>query len=419
MVVKNKNKDDSSCEGVRVDATGRVMEGSVKKALVERNKESKYTSYDLDIQNAELLIDRHSSDPFGVMRIQKYDSIPMAKETDDVVVRVLASTVSDIDCRIRDGTYKWNFGQAPTFPIVPGIDVVGEVTSVGALAAQSGLEPGDKIAALSMKGCTAKYITLKFDEVIKIPDSLDSAEAVVVIRTYTAAFQVLMTNIQLDRYSRKPLEGEKILIVGSCGAFERAVIELAVYMGAKSINFWCPSSSGKSHDNYIRMLGARPLSDDPDDWIDKLEGKIDTVIDSACVDRFEYSWKALKSDGILVCTGMSEYDSKKNDFVSAVEKTWVQATFRLSSNFYFYDGIIKSYEKNVMQFMKDLIFLFSLLNKGKIKPKIALKIPMKKVADAQEKIDSNSDSYDRRGVTIVDPWLLDVDELEDNDLLMN
>lgn len=32
-----------------------------------------------------------------------------------------ASTVSSLDCKIRDGTFEWKFGQKPSFPMVPGV----------------------------------------------------------------------------------------------------------------------------------------------------------------------------------------------------------------------------------------------------------------------------------------------------------
>ena len=113
--------------------------------------------------------------------------------------------MSDVDCRIRDGTYKWKFGGKPSFPMCPGLDCVGIISSVGSLAIKSGLDVGDRVAALSMNGCTAKYVNLKIDEVIKVPDDVDAAEAVTVIRTYTAAFQCLMHNFRgMNRYARHP-----------------------------------------------------------------------------------------------------------------------------------------------------------------------------------------------------------------------
>ena len=47
--------------------------------------------YESDICNAELVMDAHCTDPFKFMRIQKYDVAPMAKEPDDVVIRVEVS----------------------------------------------------------------------------------------------------------------------------------------------------------------------------------------------------------------------------------------------------------------------------------------------------------------------------------------
>jgi len=58
---------------------------------------------------------------------------------------------------------------------------------------------------------------------------------------------------------------------------------------------------------------------------------------------------------------------------------------------------------------KDLIFLFNALEKGKIKPKIASRIPMIKVAGAQERHDISGESLERRGVIVVEPWLVPAD----------
>jgi NADPH:quinone reductase-like Zn-dependent oxidoreductase len=340
------------------------------------------------------------------MRIQTYDDAPMALAGDDVVIRVEASTVSDTDCRIRDGQYKWKFGTKPPFPMVPGIDCVGIITSVGHLAIKSGLDLGDRVAALSMNGCTAKYVTLKIDEVIKVPDGVVPAEAVAVVRTYTAAFQSLMTNVQgFNRYSRKPLSGDRVLIVGPCGVFERALVEIALYLGAKRVYFSCISTNQQSHDMYIRMLGAKPLAADPEDWAEELEGKIDVVVDSACIDRFEHSYAALAENGILVTTGMIALD-KTDDWLSTIERGWVNAYVAMNPKCNAYEGVIENYFTNRRQFMKDLIFLFNALERGKIKPKIATKIPMMKVAAAQERLDLSPESLERRGVIVVEPWLL-------------
>ncbi len=233
----------------------------------------------------------------------------------------------------------------------PGLDCVGIVTSAGDLAIRYGIDLGDRVAALSMNGCTAKYIHLKFDEIIKVPDKVDPKEAVAVIRTYTAAFQALMMNLKgSSRYSRKPMLGDKVLIVGPCGAFERALVELSLYLGAKRVYFCCISNNGQSHDIYIRMMGAKPLSADPDEWMEELEGKIDVAVDSMCLDRYECSYSSLKEDGILIATGMREL-TKTKDFLASVEKAWVTTYIAMNSKCVYYDGVVEGFMNDRKQFM--------------------------------------------------------------------
>eukprot|EP00551_Chaetoceros_affinis_P014647 CAMPEP_0203687830 /NCGR_PEP_ID=MMETSP0091-20130426/752_1 /ASSEMBLY_ACC=CAM_ASM_001089 /TAXON_ID=426623 /ORGANISM="Chaetoceros affinis, Strain CCMP159" /LENGTH=400 /DNA_ID=CAMNT_0050557249 /DNA_START=34 /DNA_END=1236 /DNA_ORIENTATION=- len=363
--------------------------------------------FDSDIRNAELVIDEHNNDPFAVMRIQTYDDAPMAKGQDEVVLKIEASTVSSIDCQIRDGTYQWKFGQKPAFPIVPGVDCVGVVTSCGALATMNGIAPGDRVASFQLHGCNAKYKLVKYTDLVRVPEGVDPAEAVAMIRTYTAAFQALMQGIHgHGRYSRKPLLHKRVLIVGPCGTFERALVELGIFLGAKKIYFSAHSTS-HSHENYIRLLGAKPLDEDPDEWLDDLEGKIDIAIDSVCIDRFEHTFSALDEDGILVAAGMADIE-KCNDFISNVEKLWTHTTIKLSNQCTYYHGFIHEWENEKERCMKDLVYLYNLLANGKIKPKIATRIPMLKVAAAQERLDQNLESMERRGIVVVDPWLLPV-----------
>lgn len=90
MVIKSKHNDESSFEGI--DEPLSPSNGLHKLKHAEKMKETN-SMYDTDIRNAELLIDKHSADPFGVMRIQEYDCVPMAKELDDVVIRVEVSSL--------------------------------------------------------------------------------------------------------------------------------------------------------------------------------------------------------------------------------------------------------------------------------------------------------------------------------------
>ena len=113
-------------------------------------------SYETDLRNIELLYDEFSEDPFQVMRIAKFDDIPMIRGDNDVIIKVQvsgsmdmtashkpmrsfvslnssnipyfsqASTVSKIDCEIREGIFPWRYGQKPSLPIVPGAGEFGQ-----------------------------------------------------------------------------------------------------------------------------------------------------------------------------------------------------------------------------------------------------------------------------------------------------
>ena len=306
---------------------------------------------------------------------------------------------------MRAGTYEWAFREKPSLPIVPGIDCVGVIISCGENARKNGIEPGDRVAALMMGGCHAKYRTMAYNDVVKISDSVDAGKAVSVIRAYGAAFQVLMTGkTGHSRYQRKPLNGKKVLVAGPMGSFERAVVELAIAFGAKKVYFACT----QSQDNYIRLLGAKPLQGRAEEWVKEVRGKIDIAIDGVCDDRYEHSFASLNNNGILVATGMSEIE-KNVDIISSIEKVWTHATVALYTSCSYYSGFIDSYKNNKVLCMKDLIYLFNLLDQGKIDPKIATRIPLSKVPHAHTRFESNPASADRRGIIVVEPWKRFVD----------
>jgi len=368
--------------------------------------------YDNDLRNAEIVYDSHHDDPLNGMRLLRYDDSPMAKGDDDVVIKVEASTVSIDDCRIRDGTYKWKFGKKPVFPICPGMDCFGTVLSCGKKALKKGVIPGDRVGALVMHGCNAKYRTVSYQDIVRAPEDLDACSAVCVMRTYAAAFQALMWGKTGHvRYSRKPLNGKKILIVGPCGTFERALVELSTFLGAKKIYF----ASTEPHDNYIRLLGAKPLGGDPEEWLEIIEGQIDIAVDSVCEDRYEHSYAALKEDGILVGTGMEEITKYGEDFISGIEKVWTHATVAMNSRCTYYYGIINSWETDRQECLKDIIYLFSLLAQEKIKPKIASRIPLAKVPIAQNRLETNFIAVERRGVIVVEPWRIPDEEIVEDE----
>ena len=180
---------------------------------------------------------------------------------------------------------------------MPGSDLVGTVYALGADAIRnSGLSVGDRVAAVVPSGGNAKYITLRYDQVIRVPEGTDPVIALCLSSTYVPAREAL----DLARKMNTPFTGANILVIGGNGPSGLATIELAMMEGANVF-----ATADERHHEYLSNLGAKCFPIDPQKWLPQLKGKMDVVLDSVCLDNYESSSLALNSDGVLVCTGLS------------------------------------------------------------------------------------------------------------------
>src|SRR5881409_3900630 len=88
----------------------------------------------------------------------------------EVRVRVLAAGVSLPDIMMREGVHP----ETPARPFTPGWDLVGVVDRLG--AGVSGLEPGQRVAALPISGAYAECVCLPHCALVPVPSGLDAAE---------------------------------------------------------------------------------------------------------------------------------------------------------------------------------------------------------------------------------------------------
>jgi NADPH:quinone reductase-like Zn-dependent oxidoreductase len=90
----------------------------------------------------------------------------------EVRVRVLAAGVSLPDVMMREGIHP----ETPRLPFAPGWDLVGAVDRLGDGA--SGLEAGQRVAALPIHGAYTEYICLPQTELVPVPKFVGSQEKV-------------------------------------------------------------------------------------------------------------------------------------------------------------------------------------------------------------------------------------------------
>src|SRR5262245_60634227 len=87
----------------------------------------------------------------------------------EVRVKVLAAGVAMPDVMAREGIHP----ETPRVPYTPGWDLVGLVDRLG--HGVSGLQLGQRVAAMPISGGYAGYVCLKHDELVPIPSDLDPA----------------------------------------------------------------------------------------------------------------------------------------------------------------------------------------------------------------------------------------------------
>jgi NADPH:quinone reductase len=140
----------------------------------------------------------------------------------DVVVRVEAAGLNYPDALLVQGKYQFR----PPLPFVPGMELAGVVTAVG--AAVSGLRPGDAVIATSGTGAFAEQCVVPAERVLRRPPSLAADMGAASIVTYGTAAHALE-----DRARLQP--GETLLVLGAAGGVGTAAVEIGKRMGARVI----------------------------------------------------------------------------------------------------------------------------------------------------------------------------------------
>ena len=138
----------------------------------------------------------------------------------EVRVRVLASSVEYTDVLIRRHLYPQTMHRRP--PFVLGYGVVGEIDQLG--DGVRGFQLGDRVADMTVVGSNAAYRTLRAHDLVRVPESVDAAEAAALILSWTTAYQLLHRAAQVQR-------GQRVLVHGAAGAVGQALLVLGRLAG--------------------------------------------------------------------------------------------------------------------------------------------------------------------------------------------
>ncbi len=159
---------------------------------------------------------------YGPVSSLKYEEVPTPEPgPDEVLVKVVVTSINPIDWKLRSGIYK-SF-MPLQFPTILGHDVAGEVMKTGANASQ--FQNGQKVMGFVNRSY-AEYLTAKADTLTLVPGGMEMEQA-------GALPLVVLTGAQLVENAIKPKANDTVLITGALGGVGRTAVYAAKQLGAR------------------------------------------------------------------------------------------------------------------------------------------------------------------------------------------
>ena len=122
----------------------------------------------------------------------------------DVILRVKACSLNYHDIFTRNGMP----GIKLSLPVVPGLDVAGEIAEVGPDVTD--WKVGDRVLAGIGSGGLREQVAIDAAKLFKVPEGVDLVEASALLMTYGTMIHALK-----DRGDIKP--GDTVLVLGAAG----------------------------------------------------------------------------------------------------------------------------------------------------------------------------------------------------------
>lgn len=205
----------------------------------------------------------------------------------DVLVRVLAAGLNQLDEKIRVGEFKQILPY--TLPIILGHDLAGTVIRIGAKVRN--FRPGDEVygrPGTDHIGTFAERIAVPEQDLALKPASITMDEAGSLPLVALTAWQAL---VEIGHVQ----PGQKVLIHAGAGGVGSIAIQLAKHLGAE-----VATTASAANANFVRSLGADHVIDYRSEDFEQRLSDFDFVLDSLGGEHLEKSLRILKRGGTAV-----------------------------------------------------------------------------------------------------------------------
>ena len=227
--------------------------------------------------------------PPEVLRIEQVER-PVPK-ADEVLVKVLATTVTQTDCHMRRARpFIWRFmiGLFRPKRKVLGLELAGEVEAVG--AAVTDFAVGDRVFGMR-NGAHAEYVCVRETGFLApMPARMSFEEAAAVCDGVNQGLGSLR--------EAKVGKDTRLLVYGASGSFGTAAVQLAKHHFGAHVTAVCNTKTVE----LVRSLGADEVVDYLHEDFTKSGETYDIVLDAVGKHSFFRSRRALKPGGLYVAT---------------------------------------------------------------------------------------------------------------------
>ena len=205
----------------------------------------------------------------------------------DVLVRVVATSVNPVDWKIREGHLQQMLPYS--LPLTLGWDVSGIIEAVGANVTR--FKAGDAVYSrpdIKRNGTYAEYIAINEEEIAYKPKTLSHIEAATLPLVSITAWEALFTTAKLT-------PNHRVLIHAGSGGVGSIAVQLAKVKGAYVI-----ATTSTKNKSLVESLGAdEVINYERQDFSQAVRG-VDVVFDTLGGDIQNASWSVLNPGGILV-----------------------------------------------------------------------------------------------------------------------
>ena len=313
---------------------------------------------------------------YGSPEVVEVMEIPRpVPKSNEVLIKIHATTVSSADWRIRSLSVPAGFGPLvrlafgickPRKPIL-GTELAGEIVTVGKNVTRFSV--GDRVFAHpgARFGCHAQYIALpEHGPVALKPDSLSYEEAAALSFGGVTALYFLRDRGGIQR-------GEKVLINGASGTVGSAAIQLAKYFGAE-VTAICSTANLE----LVKSVGADKVIDYTREDFTRNGESYDIIMDAVGTAPWSRVKTSLTDTGRLLLVVAGFFDTLLAPLVSS-------------------KGGKKALAGTAKERSEDLDFLAHLAATEKFKPVIDRSYPLEQIAEAHTLVDTGH----KRGSVVI------------------